>query len=323
MSIYCEQCGTALDADAQFCHDCGSPVPGEPKTILDIEPPAIGVNDPLVGVEPAPATRLANGPSAKEDLAAASLGVVQTWGVVAIRHASDGTWGSKEGLLFPVPLEERDTIKTEQRDGSVRNLNCVAIAVRLPGEKRPIMRARDIRGRVLITESRITVACSKYEQGGGWWGVGGGALLALPLNAGSHALAAVRRRGKMLVGQVRYPWIEGVYGQNKEGFKGTEVLRVIVNLGGTKRVHLQLTLPNNVDAAAVATELIRRAAQFRLAHDPDPLEDAQREKLANLANLEPLVYVKGTGKMAGEMFPTSWPLSGRSASFGLKTEVSS
>lgn len=300
--MFCEECGTQLDDESRFCDNCGVRVGDEPEAgRTPAEPP--------VDVE-----------ASTEDLAAATVGVVQQWGVVAVRHITDGTWGDREGMLFPVPLE-LDTVRTEERDGFVRSLYCQAISVKEQGAARPVMRARDIRGHVLLTESRIAVACSRYEKGGGWWGFGDGALLALPLNAGSHALAAMRRRGKMLVGQVRYPWIESVYGQNKVGRKGAEAIRIVVNLGGKRRVHLDLTLPNDIDAMAVATELIRLAAKFRLAHDPSPLGEQERERLLALADLEPLVYARGTGKMTGRTFPSSWPLSGRSASFGLEQEA--
>jgi hypothetical protein len=120
----------------------------------------------------------------------------------------------------------------------------------------------------------------------------------------------------MLVGQVRYPWIEGVYAQNKDGFRGAEILRVIVNAGGKSRLHVELTFPKSVDATSIGTELIRRAARFRLEHDPDPMADSEREKFEELARVRPLAYTKGSGKMAGHQFPTSWPVSMRSALFG-------
>ena len=329
MSVFCEECGTSLEDDVRFCHNCGSAAPDtaaiEPSIqATPVEPSnatavSSNVSAPLVAT---PQPTAADAPSSKDDLAAAGLGVINQWGIVGIRYVSDRTWGDKEGMLLPVPLETHDTIRLEKRDGSTRSFNCIAISVRVPNQKNPLMRVSKIRGQVLLTDSRITIACSKYEKGGGWWGLGGGALLAIPLNVGSHALAAMRRRGKMLVGQVRYPWIEGVYGQNKDGYKGAEMLRIIVNLGGKKRAHLQLTLPNNVDAVAVAAELTRRAAQFRLAHDPDPMGNEERAKFEELANLKPLVYQKGSGKMAGQQFPTSWGVGGRSAGFGLTLRAS-
>jgi hypothetical protein len=241
--------------------------------------------------------------------------------ICAIREVAEAGRKASEGFLYPVALDRPDEIALEARDGDdIKRVNCTSIKVMQVGSKGQMLRVREIRGQVLVTDARITVACSKYDKGGGWWGTGAGAIVALPLNVGSHALAAHRRRGKMLVGQVRYPWIESVWAQNKAGFRGAEALRVIANAGGKRRLRLDLQFPKNVDATAVARELIQRAAAFRLEHDDQAHGDEEREKLIALTHIDPLLYDRSTGKMAGHQFPSSWPASDRSASFGLRDE---
>lgn len=239
----------------------------------------------------------------------------------AIREVGPGAGDIEEGLLFPVPMSKPDTVAVEARDGAdVKMAKCTAIEVAVVGEKKPVLRASNIRAQVMLTDARLTIACSRFDKGGGWWGWGWGALLTLPLNIASHALAARRRRGKMLVGQVRFPWVDAVYAQSRLGMGGVEKLRMVVNAGGrnqTRGIRVDLTFPKNVDAAAIGTELIRRAATFRLTHDPQPCAEDERAQLLELCRVDPIVNVKGSGKMAGHEFPAPWPASDQSARFGL------
>ena len=126
--------------------------------------------------------------------------------------------------------------------------------------------ADDIRVEVWITDARVALACSTYDKGGTWYG----GVTALALTAGERAVAAVRRRGKMLVGQVRYPWISRVGSTAKFGWLTDE--RVILRFKDPDGDvwELYLTLPKRSDAAELAAEVARRAAAYRLSSDPDP-----------------------------------------------------
>ena len=57
----------------------------------------------------------------------------------------------------------------------------------------------------------------KYDKGGGWWGIGTGAVIALGANMVSHALAAPRRKGTILTGHICYNWLRKVGGSPKNG----------------------------------------------------------------------------------------------------------
>lgn len=249
-----------------------------------------------------------------------SVSFAHAYTICAIREvASEPQQLVDEGLVFPVPLDQSDTIAIEDRDGErIRRAYCNAIEIAAVGSNKSLTRVRDVRALVTLTDARITIACSKFDKGGGWrgWSIGG-ALMSVPLNITSHALASRRRRGKMLVGQVRFPWIDGVYAQSRVGFGGSEKLRVVANAGGANRLRVDLTFPKDVDAAAIGTELIRRAASFRLVHDDQGFSDDERRHVTELGNVAPLVYEKGSGKMAGHQFPTCWPPSECSARYGL------
>lgn len=230
-----------------------------------------------------------------------------------IRETQTTEPDADSNLMAPVPSDELpDTVHADPLDGAAPlALHCVSATLRVAGDKKPILEVRDIRGKVTLTDGRVTFACSKYDKGGGWFG----GVTAIALNAGSKALAARRRRGKMLVAHLRYPWITAVYAQNKNGFLSSERLRIVfVNDGA--RMQLDFELPKDVDATSVATELIRRAAAFRLQHDPE-LEDEEREQLLALASLAPLEDSRDRTEMVGRAFPTHWPVSEHSARLGL------
>jgi hypothetical protein len=333
-TVFCEACGAGIESTANFCVQCGSAqAPTGASNGRQLAPVGLATSG-NGGPAPSPASPLASDvdaapaitPASSHTASAASAAppapasaAARGYTICAIREVADDHGNLEEGLLYPVGLEGRDTVAVEARDGSrINRLNCTAIDVAPVGAKQTLLRVKDISAQVMLTDARVTVACTKYDKGGGWrgWGIGGVAL-SLPLNAASHALAARRRRGKMLVGQVRYPWISGVYAQSRVGFGGTEKLRVIASVSGGKRLRIDLTFPKDIDACAVGTELIRRTAAFRLTHDDAPLAEDVQRRLRELAAVAPLKFVKGSGQMAGHQFPTCWPASERSARFGL------
>ncbi len=184
--------------------------------------------------------------------------------ICAMRAANDG-----EDPLYPTPGPEPDTVRTEDGDGAdPLRLLCTGIEVHA---ERRLFSATPVTAVVTLTDTRLTIASSR-AHGAGWLG----GPLALALNLGGRLR---RRRGAMLVGQVRYPWIQAVYAQRKAGLFGVEALRVLVaRNGGTLR--LDLTLPADLDALAIATTLIRRAG---LASHPDLVWPAGAEQMVGVA----------------------------------------
>lgn len=233
--------------------------------------------------------------------------------ICGVREVVDSPFDPEDGFILPVPALQPDGVLLEPRDGAdIRSAHANEVAVRAGERDTHLIRASDIRALVQITDARLTLGCSKYDKGGGWVG---GPFTMIALNAGSKLLAARRRRGRMLVGQVRYPWIRAVYAQNKGGWAGVERLRVVVECAD-QLVRLELTFPKDVNATAIATELIHRAARFRLACEPE-LDAHERSELARLAEIAPLVWRKESKEMAGHEFPSHWPVGSRSAGFGL------
>lgn len=232
----------------------------------------------------------------------------------AIRELDDSLLDPhEEGLIFPLPGQDKDSVVLEARDGeSIKRLQCKGIEIRARDEKRPELKIDGIKAGMFLTDSRLAFACSKYDKGGGWIGGVG----ALALNAGSKALAAHRRKGKMLVGHIRYPWIESVHAQNGSTWRN-ECLRVVVRIPGLEGMaQFDFNLPRDVDAPAVASEIIRRTARFRLTHEQD-LSPEEVARFNEMAVTDDLVWNKADGGMVGRNFGTFWPVGEKSARLGL------
>jgi hypothetical protein len=158
------------------------------------------------------------------------------------------------------------------------------------GALKTLIRLRDVKIDVYITDGRVALACEKYDKGGGWVGFGGvGLMVAVTANVVSKARAAGRSRGKVLVGHIRYPWVKAVGASVKTGIGTSESIRLEYAekvSGVTVRKMLELTLPKNIDATHVAQEITRRATAFRLAHYPEMAAEA-RAKFASLNDAPP------------------------------------
>jgi len=186
------------------------------------------------------------------------------------------------GLVFPIPGAEKNTVVMEDRDGDhVQRLTATAVDFNANGKT--AFRDRKIKIALFITDARFALACSKYDKGGGWVG---GAGTVIVFNSVSKARAALRSRGKMLVGQVRYPWIQRIGSSPKTGWASDEKLVFDTSAGQDGAMRLTVTLPKNVEAARVACEIAQRAARYRLASED--IETDARTALEQLAVAEPL-----------------------------------
>jgi hypothetical protein len=176
-----------------------------------------------------------------------------------------GTAGdaAEQGLIFPVPGAQKNTVVFEPRDGdSIQSLT--AKSLEFKAGNRTMLRVRKVRIDIFITDARFAVACSKYDKGGGWVG---GATAMVVFNTVSKARAKMRSRGKMLAGQVRYPWLRWVASSPKTGYTSEETLILQCAAENGTAMTLTLTLPKNIEASRVAAEIADRAARYRLSSE--------------------------------------------------------
>jgi hypothetical protein len=195
--------------------------------------------------------------------------------ILAIRSADED-----DGRLYPLPGEEKGSVRMEQWDGEPLRLTGTALAVRQlsSGAWRTHQRVKDVKLDILISDSRVVVSCVKFDKGGGWVGFGGGGVMfAMAANGVSKARAAHRRHGKVLVGQVRYPWLRCVGYKPKAGWGSSEEIRLGLvsrsDNGAHQELFLDIALPKDVDSSATARAIITRAADYRLHHEEVPEED--------------------------------------------------
>lgn len=235
-----------------------------------------------------------------------------TWTLLAIRELGDGM----DGVRYPVPTSDRNGIVLDDWDGCcapVVTATRIELQELVGDSTKPetILRAESVKVSIYITESRVAIACSKYDKGGGW--VGGATALAF--NAVSKARAAIRSQGKCLVGQVRYPWLSAVGFSPKTGWLSDETLRLVAveRSGGVETKYLlDLTLPKSISAEKMAREIAQRAARFRLARTS---MDSEKERARMEALLDPPVLQPDKGRFALWSFGTYY-FARESTAFG-------
>ncbi len=246
----------------------------------------------------------------------ATGGSAVSFNVLAIRSGEE----TGDGALHPILTDasQPELIALDAYDGP-NVMRAVATAVSVMevtgAGRKTLVRLREVKIDVYITDGRLALACEKYDKGGGWSGFGaGGAAIAITANAVSKARAARRSRGKVLVGHIRYPWLKAVGASSKSGFATTEAIRLEFSqkLSGTAvRKLIELTLPRNIDATLVAEEIARRAAAFRLAYYTDMKPEARAE-FARLSQAPPRLQPEPK-KFAFHQMPTFFYVSAQTA----------
>jgi hypothetical protein len=184
-----------------------------------------------------------------------------TFSVLVVRSELD-----PRTKLYPQPGSEPDVIELRGHDGSdpevyvATGIRAVALA---GGQARAIARFSGISASVIVTDSRVAIACSRYDKGGGWSGFGAAGLtIALAANAVSKSRARRRSRGRMLVGHVRYEWLRQIDATDRYGWRSSNGLSLSLDdpTGAGGLVRLELVLGKQDAGTAVAESVARRAA---------------------------------------------------------------
>lgn len=233
------------------------------------------------------------------------------YAIFAVRTADED-----DGRLFPVIGDDQSPVELEPLDGSVDRVVSEGFEVSelVAGGWKHLMKLES-KADILVTDARFVVACTKFTKGGGWVGFGAGAFVALAANGVSKARAANRRRGKMLVGQVRYAWLRSVGYMPRRGWGSKEELRLGVKVktesGETRDLFLDVSLPKHVNSGELARAIVRRAAAYRLAHTGVDTEE-ERQALTELIDAARLPAPEA-GKFAMYSMPRYFFVSAASA----------
>lgn len=153
-----------------------------------------------------------------------------------------------------------------------------------------------------LTSERIIVVCERFKKGGGWRGTPG---LMLTANAVSKARAAMHRRGKVLVGQMRLTWLSRLAYHDKHDRKSTNALRLVAHdIDGTQIMAI-ITLDKHSSPRSFTKQVFKAVVAERRAA-PDRLEP---QRLARLERrVFPLFEAVG-GRLAFADIPGPLPAS--------------
>lgn len=203
--------------------------------------------------------------------------------------------GADEDQFYPAPGEQADSVRLRADDGEPSAplpVNDITIREILPGvSPTRVLRVRDISAKLWTTDSRIVLACSRYDKGGGWRSWSAAAIpVTLAANTVSKVRASRRRAGKMLVGHVPYRSLTSVGCKPRSTPLGHDVLRfgtVDPTLGTFRGLLLDVELPRQHSATEVARQITEFVAGRRLDSGED-LDDGAREQLTGLRQPGPL-----------------------------------
>jgi len=175
--------------------------------------------------------------------------------------------------LYPI-TDDLGNMIPERWDRGLNNVvtaTSIYVQRRKDGENNfvQLLSASDIKMDVYFTDSRVAFRCEKYDKGGGWTG----GLTALALNAGSKMMAAHRRKGKILIGHVRYEWVREIQYNRKYNWASNEELRFVYRDNEKATWVITLHFKKETDTAFLANDTLHRASKYRLA-----MQDEKGEK---------------------------------------------
>lgn len=215
-------------------------------------------------------------------------------------------------VRHPDPGEHANTVALEAADGDVKSWSVELIVekARPAGSWTKVGEILNVdRGaRLFVTDARTAFACSKFDKGGGFVGMGlGGVAIAGVSNAVSKARASRRSAGKMLVAHVPHTALTGVVGANKKGL-GSRNRVVLIFCDPSSRTEARLhMLEFWLDKGSPGIDVARLIAHKAAL--------AQAAELAGELRDELLAWAQSpTGKVADSgahtyMWPgsTKWP----------------
>jgi hypothetical protein len=196
-----------------------------------------------------------------------------TFALLAIRTADE-----EDASLYPVLGDPRMPVRLDACDGNAQRLTAkgLSLSEQSFGRRTSLAGVRDVKIDVVVTDARVAFTCAGHAAGVGWVGARTGAVAA--------SVSARRRKGSVLVGQVRYPWLRAAGFLPGGGWLSEQQIRLAVTVRqarADRELLLDLQLPRGVSAEALCRALVSRAARHRLTRIPcEP--DEQRSLVALL-----------------------------------------
>ena len=208
-----------------------------------------------------------------------------------------------EPYIFPYLSDDLIPLP-EAMDGNIRGYRLEGISLsKSPDGQKGFQEMLNLISRdnyLYLTESRLIVLNQKYNknEAGSWIGFGGVSAMVIgeALTAAGRAVEAHKRKGKALVGHLRYEWISMVRYKEKKGILSYPVLEIYYKDINKTTWCLTLYLPTSDGGAySFAEYLVHALAIHRTKMDDKKDEDTQKfiDKYTDVKNHIPLPPAEG------------------------------
>jgi hypothetical protein len=181
-----------------------------------------------------------------------------------------------EDELFPLPGPTPNSVVPLLGEGAFSSFKVEGIWTesKTNGETTELGQTGEVKAELLVSDQRVAIACTHFQNGGGWHGYGtAGAAFAVIANGTGNAVAHNQTRGTSLVGHVRHEWIVGVIARDRKGWGSNNYVEILLwdpPLPGSRslsKLHVQL---DRKTLASPAAQLIAsRAASVKAAVQPE------------------------------------------------------
>jgi hypothetical protein len=228
------------------------------------------------------------------------------WEFLAVRRP-----GEPDARLWPTITADADGIEPDPgeqlqqfRATSLRAYEAAGV-----GQKPKLLQSFIHRSVLWLGPDRAAVSCVAYNRPRVFAGGAGLFAVVTLAIAGVTTLVARRaRRGTLLVGQVRFPWVVSV------GYRG-QTLRLnvrTVDAGRPRLLILDVGLRKETDVPLLAKQIAIQVARVQLAATPEDRADVRTQLQQNAGDF--VVPPPETKKVfAMYHFPHAWPVSPETA----------
>jgi len=215
-----------------------------------------------------------------------------SWNVFRVLGPDD------EDPMYPSVGSGSYPFELEPDDGNVKRYISKGFVLYeyLPsGAPKRVAALKDERVEVYVTECRIVYVVEAWNKGSRYWGIGLGGTDALIKNISNHIREARARRGRLMIGHVRYNWLAHVGAQRSKGLMGNNILSVCLagdDMNTGRKLRLDVNFGRDGSVIAVADLIASRAAKFWIALG-DVADETRSVFDAMINNAEPLAPPRG------------------------------
>ncbi|MCQ2752031.1 MAG: zinc ribbon domain-containing protein [Coriobacteriales bacterium] len=126
---------------------------------------------------------------------------------------------------------------------------------------------------IYVTDSRVVLSSTDYIKGGTWISTD---LISGAIMTGiEKGIAAVRRKGKMFIGHIRYEWLQSVAYIRQSGMLSKDSINLVYKSDDIQ-YRVKLSFKEYTDTSALAQKIVKKCIAYRL-NMSDPKDEAEIE----------------------------------------------